>query len=217
MEREPRTLQEAIIFFSDEDRALAFMVNYRWPDELVRCPTCDRDDPRFLANQRRWECRNKHPRKQFSIKVGTIFEDSPIGLDKWLPALWMLANDKNGISSYELARALGVTQKTAWFMLSRIRLAMHDDDVTPFDGEVEVDETYVGGKAKNMHKRDKERKLGYANPNGTAGKTVVMGVLERGGRVRAGVVSGTQNAVLDPIVREFVEKGARVYTDAHSA
>ena len=124
MTTEPRTLIEAIRHFGDPDVALQTMVELRWPDG-VHCPTCGRTDPRFIATRRMWECKEKHPRKQFSAKVGTIFEDSPIDLGKWFAAIWMVANCKNGISSYEMHRALGVTQKTAWFMNHRIRFALH--------------------------------------------------------------------------------------------
>lgn len=215
---EPTTLLDAIRYFSDEDAALAFMVGYRWPDGVVRCPHCGRDDVRFLATQRRWECRARHPRKQFSIKVGTIFEDSPIGLDKWLPALWMLANDKNGISSYELARALGVTQKTAWFMLSRIRLAMQDADGNTFSGQVEADETYIGGLARNMHKSKRERVI---KNRGSFGKEVVMGLLERhgpdGSRVRVKHVPDNRKGTLQSQVWANVSREAELLTDAHKS
>src|SRR5215211_2513608 len=143
----PTTLLEAIRYFSDPAVCHDFMVTMRWPDGVVTCPECGRNDPRWLANARLWECRNRHPLKKFSDKKGTIFEDSPIGLDKWLPAVWMIANDKNGISSYEVGRALGVTQKSAWFMLHRIRLAMQDGTAFKFSGTVEADESFIGGKA----------------------------------------------------------------------
>src|ERR1700730_1592738 len=122
----PRTLLDAVRYFKDSDVCLQFMVGLRWPDGIVKCPICGIDKVHFLANQRRWKCSGKHDRRQFSIKVGTIFEDSPIGLDKWLPAAWLLTNCKNGISSYELARAIGITQKAAWHVLHRIRYAMTD-------------------------------------------------------------------------------------------
>lgn len=144
----PTSLSEAIRYFADPDRALAFMVTLRWPSGIA-CPRCNANSPSFVRSRRIWKCRSC--RRQFSIKVGTIFEDSPLGLDKWLPALWMLANSKNGISSYELARALGVTQKTAWFMLGRIRLAMQSKSFKKMSGEVEVDESFIGGKRRNMH------------------------------------------------------------------
>src|SRR5580700_11054353 len=121
---EPKTLQEAILYFSSPDNCLSYMIPLTWPNGAVTCPTCGRTDPKFLVNQRRWQCKSVHPKRQFSAKVGTIFEDSPIPLEKWLPAVWMLVNDKNGIASWELHRALGVTQKTAWFMLHRIRVAL---------------------------------------------------------------------------------------------
>ena len=121
-ESEPKTLQEAIAYFQNPDNCLAYLVPRTWPNG-VTCPACGRTDPKFLANQRRWQCKSVHPKRQFSAKVGTIFEDSPIRLEKWLPAVWAMVNDKNGISSWELHRMLGVTQKTAWFMLHRIRLA----------------------------------------------------------------------------------------------
>jgi transposase-like protein len=142
----PETLQEAVELFADEDRCIAYFAQMRWPDSVVTCPTCNEPNPRYLAAQRRFECRKRHPRRQFSVKVGTIFEDSPIPLKSWLLAVWQIFNCKNGISSYELARALGVTQKTAWFMNHRIRLAMQGDDGGMLNGEVEVDERYTAGK-----------------------------------------------------------------------
>ena len=213
MDREPRTLLEAIQYFSDPIRCLDFMVSLRWPDGIV-CPTCGSGDVTFLASRNLFQCRHRHSRRQFSIKVGTIFEDSPIGLDKWLPAIWMIANDKNGISSYELHRALGVTQKTGWFMLHRIRLAMQTESFDKFGGEVEVDETFIGGKARNMH-ADKRAARGAS-----AGKAVVMGLLERHGpdghsRVKHRVVKDTKRGTLAPIVDEHVEPGSDVFTDAH--
>ena len=161
--------------------------------------------------------RTSIPRKQFSIKVGTIFEDSPIGLDKWLAAIWMIANDKNGVSSYELSRALGVTQKTAWFMLHRIRLAMKDESFDRMSGEVEVDETYIGGKSEYMHRERRARKITSTGPKG---KTAVFGLLERHGPtgkgyVRAKVVSSTRRRVLLAEIKRNVEDGSEVFTDEH--
>src|SRR5438094_3865039 len=152
-ERPPESLQEAILYFADRDRCLAFMVELRWPNG-VTCPACGGKEVTFLSTRKLWKCKNRHARQQFSIKVGTIFEDSPIGLEKWLPAMWMLVNCKNGISSYEVHRALGVTQKTAWFMLHRIRLAMQESGGKLGGGgkTVEVDETWIGGKARNMNR-----------------------------------------------------------------
>ena len=176
MSNEPQTLVEAIRHFADPDVTLTTMVELRWPTG-VHCPTCGRTDVRFIATRRMWECKEKHPKKQFSCKIGTVFEDSPLSLDKWFVAIWMIANCKNGVSSYEVHRAIGVTQKTAWFMLHRIRLAMQTGSFIKSGGEFEADETYVGGKAANMHKGRKAKTI--QGGRGTAGKEVVMGVLRR--------------------------------------
>src|ERR1700676_2373040 len=173
---EPQTLIEAIRYFADPEIALRTMVELRWPDG-VPCPACGRTDVRFIATRRMWECKEKHSRRQFSAKVGTIFEDSPIDLGKWFAAIWMVANCKNGISSYEMHRALGVTQKTAWFMDHRIRLAMKTGSFLKMSGEVEADETYIGGLSKNMHKDRRERTI---KGTGGAGKEAVLGIVERG-------------------------------------
>src|SRR3954471_16013047 len=177
---QPKTLQQAVRFYSDADTCQKELVAARWPDG-VECPTCGRKDVAYLANQRRWQCRSKHAQRQFSVKVGTIFEDSPIGLDKWFVAMWMIANCKNGVSSYEIHRAIGVTQKTAWFMLHRIRLAMQTNSFRKFAGDVEADESYIGGRARNMHAKKKKR---FATQRGRSagGKVVVMALLERHSR-----------------------------------
>jgi hypothetical protein len=168
---EPTTLQEAIVHFKNPDNCLLYLGVRRWPDGVVTCPTCGSAQVRFLATRRMWECKTKHQRQQFSIKVGTIMEDSPLGLDKWLPAMWMIGNDRNGISSWELHRALGVTQKTAWFMLHRIRLAMQDATTGgKLAGEVEVDESYIGGKIRNMHKDRKDARPKEELPKGFQGR-----------------------------------------------
>ena len=168
---------EKVRYFADADRTLAMAVELRWP-EGVHCPTCGRCDVRFLSTRRIWECKEKHAKRQFSAKVGTIFEDSALPLDKWFVAIWAVANCKNGISSYELARAVGVTQKSAWFMLHRIRVAMDAGSLTgKFGGVVEADETYVGGLAKNMHAHKREQRITKAN---SSDKAVVMGLLQRG-------------------------------------
>jgi transposase-like protein len=213
----PTTLMEAIRFFDDPEVCQQFMVTLRWPDGVVKCPTCGRDDVRYISTRRLWECKDKHARRQFSVKVGTIFEDSPIGIDKWLAAVWMLANDKNGISSYEVSRALGVTQKTAWFMLHRIRLALEEDGWDEMRGTVEVDETYVGGRSEFMHKARRQAKITSTGPKG---KTAVFGLLERHGpdghsRVRAEVVSKTTRKVLTREIRSNVAKGSELMSDAH--
>lgn len=187
MSAAPHTLQQAILFFSDYANCHRAVTKIRWPDSVVRCPRCGSDHVTYLENARVWKCYAKHPQAKFSLKVGTIFEDSPIGLEKWLPALWLLTNCKNGISSYELARALGVTQKTAWFMLSRLRLALQAETGGKMRGEVELDETYIGGKARNMHYA-KRKRMGITQGRSMAGKVAVMGLLERhgekGSRVR---------------------------------
>src|SRR5437773_9328153 len=149
----PDTLLGAINYFADVDVATMFVAGLRWPKGVV-CPHCGTPEPRYLPSRRIWQCRC---RKQFSVKVGSIFEDSPIPLSKWLPAMWMLVNCKNGVSSYEIARDLGVTQKTGWFMLHRLRLAIQTKSFQKVRGHVEVDETFIGGKARNMHAGKRER------------------------------------------------------------
>src|ERR1700730_7478377 len=159
MYKAPLTLQEAVIYSSSRETCHECMVNLRWPKGKVTCPQCGSDDVEYLPNAKVFKCYQKHARAKFSLKVGTIFEDSPIGLEKWLPVMWLLSNCKNGISSYEIHRAIGVTQKTAWFMLQRVRLAMQDELTGgKLNGEIEVDETYIGGKARNMHLNDKRRR-----------------------------------------------------------
>ena len=209
--KEPKTLQEAVVYFADPDNALNYLRTRRWPDGVAVCPTCGRDDVTFLAKQRKWQCKSRHKTRMFSIKVGTIFEGSPIGLDKWLCAIWMLTNCKNGVSSYETARDLGVTQKTAWFMLQRIRLAMQDeDDGGTLGGEVEVDETFIGGKARNMHKDKRAKKI-----TGTGGKdkAIVFGMLERGGRAKATVVDRRNREALHGEIRKHVRAGSSIFSD----
>ena len=210
---EPRNLLEAVRYFSDPDRALAWAVKFRWADGKPVCPSCGCLEHSFLKTRRIWKC--LACKRQYSVKVGTVFEDSPIGLDKWLPALWLVANSKNGISSHEMGRALGVTQKTAWFINHRIRLAMRQGTIAKLSGEVEVDETFVGGLAKFMH-RDNRAKL-----RGTGGmdKTMVVGVLERGqsnalSHVTASVETNRDSSTLQPLVHRTVAVGSTVYTDA---
>src|SRR6202521_4802085 len=175
----PKTLQQTIQFFGDYENCRKFMIFVRWPDEKVRCPRCQSEKVTYLEKARLYRCYGNHPKQKFSLKVGTVFEDSPIPLEKWLPAVWMLVNCRNGISSYEIHRALGVTQKSAWFMLHRIRLAMQKGTFSkPLSGEVEVDETFIGGKARNMHPSDRARKI---HGTGGMGKVAVMGLLERHG------------------------------------
>jgi transposase-like protein len=209
----PRTLQEAIVYFANADNCIAYMVAHRWPDG-VTCPTCGRNDVSWLATQKKWQCKSAHAKRQFTAKVGTIFEDSPLGLDKWLPAVWIITSAKNGVSSCEIARSLGVTQKTAWFMLHRIRLAMQSGLMMKLGGngggEVEADETFIGGKARNMHLSVRQRRI---TGTGTKDKVAVMGLLERGGQVRTMVVPSRKKAVLQAEVKKHVEAGAALYTD----
>lgn len=205
----PTTLIEAIKYFADEDVCIRTLSAIRWPDGVIGCPSCGNTEHYYLAARKIWKC--KACARQFSIKVGTIFEDSPVKLSKWLPAMWMICGAKNGVSSYEIHRALGVTQKTAWFMLHRIRLAMKAGSITKLGDDVEADETYIGGKARNMHRDVHARKI-----TGTGGKdkTIVMGVLERGGSVITMVIDRPRKTTLQTIVKDTVLNGSRLYTDA---
>lgn len=186
------------------------MVAHRWPNGVV-CPTCGRADVTYLESQKKWQCKSAHAKRQFSAKIGTIFEDSPLGLEKWLPTVWLIVGAKNGIRSMEVHRALGVTQKTAWFMLHRIRKAMQSGSMLKMGGEVEVDETFIGGKSRNMHLSKRERRI-----TGTGGKdkTAMMGLLERGGNVRTAIVCSRKKAVLHAEVKKHVEADAALYTDS---
>lgn len=209
MSNEPANLKEAIIYFSDADNCLNYLVARRWPDGVVTCPTCGRKNPRYIAERKVWQCSIKHPKRQFSVKLGTIFEESPLGLDKWLPAVWLVSNCKNGISSYEVACDLGVTQKTAWFMLGRIRLGLQNNDGT-LDGEVEIDETFIGGKARNMHFSKRKEKIQGRGPNG---KAVVIGMLQRGGKVKTAVIANRDKGTLHSHINANVNAGSNVFTD----
>lgn len=208
----PKTLQDAIVYFSNPENCLNYLSARRWPNGVI-CPTCGRTDVSFLAKQGKWQCKSAHPRRQFSVKVGTIFEDSPLGLDKWLTAIWMVTNCKNGVSSYEVHRAIGVTQKTAWFMVHRIRVAMQTGSFEKkMGGQVEADETYIGGLARNMHRSEHSRKV---TGTGGKGKVAVMGLLERDGKVRAKVIRDASSLTLHSVIRGNVEPGAELFTDGH--
>lgn len=211
--KQPQTLMEALRYFADPQVCHDFVENLRWP-EGVRCVYCDSKEIGFIKSRRKYQC--KGCRKQFSVRHNTIFEDSKISLDKWLGVMWMIANCRNGVSSYEVARSIGVTQKTGWFMLQRIRLAMQAESFVKLDGEVEVDETLIGGKARFMHadKRAKFGKKGKNRKTGSFNKIVVLGLLERDGEVRTKVIQNIRRKILDPEVREHIESGATVYTDA---
>jgi transposase-like protein len=210
----PKTLQTAILYFADPKNCAEYMVTLRWPDGVIKCPRCGSDNVEYLPNARIYKCYEKHTQVKFSLKVGTIFEDSPISLSKWLPVMWMLSNCKNGISSYEIHRAMGVTQKTAWFMLQRARLAMRGDG-GKLEGQVEADETFVGGKTTNMHRRSK-RKLQATN-DGNWGKAVVLGLLEREGHVRAAVAPTRKHYEIQKHLTANVAPGSTLYTDEYDA
>jgi transposase-like protein len=214
----PETLHAAISFFSQGDNALRIMVAKRWPEGVV-CPHCESKAAKFMAKRAAWQCPGC--RKQFTVKVGTIFEDSPIKLDKWLSALWLITNAKNGISSCELHRALGVTQKTAWFMLHRIRLAMQNGSFSKVGGEVEVDETFIGGRARLMNAKARAKRKANISAGGSH-LTPVQGLLERGkdgkaSRVLLKQVANNKTTTLDPNVRKYVLKGSTVNTDELSS
>lgn len=210
----PATLQDAIVYFADPDVAHDFMAALRWPNGVI-CPHCAAIEPYYTKSRRVWQCRAKDCRKQFTVKVGTIFEDSPLGLDKWLPCLWLITNGKNGISSYEVGHVLSVTQKTAWFMLHRVREAVKTETFDKFSGEVEADETFIGDKTGNMHAAKRARVI---RGRGMVGKAAVMGVLERDlrdahSRVRVPVTKGRKRVPLQAIVKANVEPGAALYAD----
>jgi transposase-like protein len=221
-QQQPKTLQQAIRYFTDEQVCIDTVAQMRWPNG-PSCPACEHKEHYYLKTQKRWKC--KECGRQFSVKLGTIFEDSPLGLDKWLAALWMLVNCKNGISSYEVSRALGVTQKSAWFMLHRLRLALQSGTVNKLGstgGEVEVDETFIGGRAKNMH-RDRRVRLAQIRSEKRRGevkmgKAVVMGILDRKeAKVRAAVIPNVRRETLQNIILEEILGGSKVYTDQNPA
>ena len=212
---EPRTLQEAILYFSDPKNCREYLVARRWPDGVV-CPRCQSKNVLFLEKYSRWHCREKHDAPQFTLKTGTVMEESPIGLDKWLMVMWQIVNSKNGISSCEVAKAIGVTQKSAWFMDHRIRFALGMDAGEKMSGHVEADETFIGGKARNMHASKRIRRI-----TGTGGKdkVPVMGILERGkdgktSKVRTAIVANRKKRAIQSEVRKHVEAGSALYSDA---
>jgi transposase-like protein len=222
----PKTLLEAIQYFADSENCRKFMISLRWLDGIVRCPSCGSESVAYLEKAKLYYCKTKHPKQKFSLKVGTVLEDSPIGLDKWFPAMWLLCNNKNGISSYELHRALGVTQKTAWFMLHRIRLVMEHgsmDKIGGGDGPVEVDETFIGGNPKNMHKsrriaiqRKRSEVADWKATRRDSDKIPVMGMLDRESRqVRAQVIPNVKRETLQNAILDQIEKGSTVYTDGY--
>jgi transposase-like protein len=200
--KHPETLIEAVRYFSNPDTCIEHVAALRWPHGIA-CPTCGRVDVSYLEKQKRWQCKSRHAKRQFSVKIGTIFEDSPLGLDKWLPAVWMIVNAKNGVSSYEIARALGVTQKTAWFMDHRIRAAMEYGTFDKLDDPVEADETYIGGKTKEEHGR-------FSN------KSAIVGVVEKKkhiGQIRAFAAKQAHASNTLPFLRASLREGAILHTD----
>lgn len=206
----PKTLAEAVVYFANPDNSLKYLAEKRWPNG-VECPYCGTKEPMFLSTRRIWKCRATDCRKQFSVKIGTILNESPIPLEKWLTAMWLVANCRNGISSCEVARDLGLTQKSAWFMLHRIRESMQDKSSTKLSGNVEVDESFIGGKARNMHKSRRERAI-----TGTGGtdKAIALGMVERGGRVRTFAVPTRRKHELHRHVRENVQAGSALFSDS---
>ena len=220
MEQPIKTLQQAIQHFTDPENCRKFMVFMRWPDGVPQCPYCGATKLTWMAKANVYRCYGDHPKQKFSLKVGTVFEDSPIGLDKWLPAVWLLTNCKNGISSYELHRALGVTQKTAWFMLHRIRVAMADDRKHKFGfgGPVESDEAFIGPNPAKMNRKQRQKysieRAKIGNEGGMIAKTAVHGILDRELRqVRAKVIPTVKRDVLQKIILDNVTPFAKVYTD----
>jgi transposase-like protein len=215
MDASPKTLQQAMRQFNDEQTCIDTVAKMRWPKGIPVCPACEHKDHYYLKTQKRWKC--KECSKQFSVKLGTIFEDSPITLDKWLAALWMLVNNANGISSYEIASAFGISQKAAWFMLHRLRLALQAGSIKKLGGsgsEVEVDETFIGGKARNMHKSVRARRI-TGRGRHMADKTAVMGILERGGKVRTQTITDRKRETLHGLIKTHVDAGTAVFTDEH--
>jgi transposase-like protein len=211
MMHEPNTLQDAILYFSNPDNCVSYLVAHRtkWKNGVV-CPTCGSKDVGYIASRRMWQCKVRHPKAQFSVKVGTIMEDSALGLDKWLVAIWMQASMKNGISSWEIHRALNISQKCAWHMLHRIRLGLQDANTGgKLGGEVEVDETFIGGKARNLHAAKRAQKI---QGRGSEGKEIVFGMVEWGGKVIAAHVDTRKRKTLEPLIREHIEAGAAIFS-----
>jgi transposase-like protein len=209
--KDPQSLQEAIVHFADFENCRQFVIDLRWSDGKVRCPQCNSDKVTYLENARLYKCYGDHPRPKFSLKVGTIMEDSALGIDKWLTAMWLIVNCKNGISSCEIARDLKITQKSAWHMAHRIRFALHHGSFEKLSGHVEADETFIGGKARNMHVSQRRRRI---TGTGAKDKTAVMGILERGGKVRTSVLPNRKRHAIQSEVRKHVEAGSALYTDA---
>ena len=206
----PQTLADAIKYFGDPDNSLRYLAAKHWPNG-IECPYCAAKEPMFLKSRRIWKCRATDCRKQFSVKVGTVLNESPIPVEKWLTAMWLVANCRNGVSSCEVARDLGLTQKTAWFMLHRIREAMQDKTATKLAGEVEVDESFIGGKSRNMHAK---RRAEVITGTGGADKAIALGMVERGGNVRTFAVPNRRKHELHGKIRQHVKAGSALFSDA---
>src|SRR6185437_9856849 len=215
---EPTTLQDAIIYFADPANCREYMVARRWPNG-VTCPKCGSSNVLFMEKYNRWHCREKHQAPQFTLKTGTIFEDSPLGLDKWLTAMWMIVNCRNGVSSWEISRTLKITQKSAWFMDHRIRLALQQGSLVKLggnSGEVEADETFIGGKARNMHKSVRARRI-TSQGNNAKDKIIVLGMVERGGHVRTEIIKDRLTTTLREKMNKHVTAGTALYSDDYHA
>ena len=230
MDSQPKTLQQATVYFADPQNCVDFLVARRWPDGVVKCPLCGREGAKYIPARRVWQCKTRHPGSQFSIKVGTIFEDSALPIDKWLMAMWMVANCRNGVSSHEIMRTIGVTQKSAWHMLHRIRLAMKDEPESKMGGKdnepIEVDESFVGGKVKNMHRKKVHAMRRENAENAKDGldttykdnKVPVMGIFDRESRqVRAKVIADVKRETLQAEILRNIEHGSKVFTDSARA
>jgi len=210
----PKTLQQAVVHFADYQNCHEFMMDVRWPDGKVSCPRCGSEKVSYLENAKRWKCYAKHESPTFTLKTGTVFEDSPMGLDKWLVAVWLLVTCKNGISSCEIARHLGITQKSAWFMAHRVRAALQNGSFLKLGSGgqgVEVDESFIGGRFRNMHRGRKAKVQARYGRNG--GKAIVLGILDRGKEVRASVIPERTADEVRNAVLNHVERGATIYSD----
>jgi transposase-like protein/uncharacterized protein YeeX (DUF496 family) len=214
----PETLHEAIKYFSVGDRAFEYMKCVRWPTGKVTCPRCQSEHVSFISTRKVWTCMDCKVKKQFTLRIGTILEDSALPLEKWICAFWLIANAKNGISSYEIGRSLGVTQRTGWFMLQRIRLAMQNGTIVKIGGQVEVDETFIGAKARNMHAKKRRERLKNRR-GGSSHMSAVQGLLQRTSdkehsKIILKHVKNVRRSEVQNNVREYVLKGSEVYTDS---